>query len=568
MNKLLCAVTVAAFAVANVAQAATPIKAPPLTEVLKGISVKQVRSSASITVPIITWGGDIATLVTNGNSLTTKPGSSFAKDGLNITLRREDVFSTQVKNYLQGNSPYLRGTLGMIQQASDVLCKIDSTCPKVVYQMTWSAGGDALVVAPGIATVSDLKGKRIAVQAYGPHVDYLTKVLADGGLSTNDVTLVWMRDLTGTEETPAEALLAGKADAATVIIPDALALTSGGNVGTGAEGSIRGAKVLLSTKTANRIIADVYAVRADYLRDNPEKVQAFVHALMLGQESLQKIVRTKGSGYTKTFRFAAEALLDSPNAVPDAEGLYGDAEFVGFKGNVDFLTSNNYPRRFTVLEKETRSAFQGLGLVKGPSILAKGSLDFNSLRQGLANTDAVVESRFNPDAVANVVTRKQQQDTLEDGELFSFEIFFSPNQKEFSTDLYAADFEKVTQLAATYGGAIITVEGHADPLEWLRMKKNGESPVVLAQQKQSARNLSLARAAEVRKSVITYANSKSVSLNPDQFALVPHGISKPRNGICGSDPCAPKNEKEWRNNMRVLFRIIQIEAEASVFRPL
>ena len=52
----------------------------------------------------------------------------------------------------------------------------------------------------------------------------------------------------------------------TVIVPDALALTSNGTVGTGSEASVRGAKILLSTKTANRIIADVYAVRSDYFR--------------------------------------------------------------------------------------------------------------------------------------------------------------------------------------------------------------------------------------------------------------------------------------------------------------
>jgi len=559
---------IVAFAIAGVAQAATPIQAPALSTVLKGIVAQPVSNSASVTVPIITWGGDIATLVANGNSLTTKPASPFAQEGLSVTLRREDVFPTQVKNYLQGKSPYLRGTVGMIQQASDILCQHAATCPKVVYQMTWSAGGDALVVAPGIATVADLRGKRIAVQAYGPHVDYLTKVLADGGLSTRDVTLVWMRDLTGTEETPAEAMLAGKADAAAVIIPDALALTSGGNVGTGAEGSIRGAKILLSTKTANRIIADVYAVRSDYLQAHGNEVQGFVHALMVGQESLRAIASSKNTNYAKTFRFAAEALLDSPNAVPDTEGLYADAEFVGFKGNVDFLGSNAYPRRFAVLDNETRSAFQSLGLVSGASVLTAATMDFNALRRGLVHADAAAESRFNRDAVANVVTRKQQQDTLGEGELFSFEIFFSPNQKQFSTDLYAADFEKVTQLAATYGGAIITVEGHADPLEWLRMKKQGETTIVLAQQKQSARNLSLARAAEVRESVIAYAKAKRVNLNPDQFALVPHGISKPKSGVCGSDPCAPKNEKEWRDNMRVLFRIIQVEAEASVFKPL
>jgi len=50
--------------------------------------------------------------------------------------------------------------------------------------------------------------------------------------------------------------------------------------------------------------------------------------------------------------------------------------------------------------------------------------------------------------------------------------------------------------------------------------------------------------------------------------VVGHGIAKPRGGVCGEDPCAPKTEKEWRDNMRVEFRIIQVEAESGVFSPL
>ena len=74
-----------------------------------------------------------------------------------------------------------------------------------------------------------------------------------------------------------------------IIAPDGLMLTAGGKVGTGAEGSVKGAKILLTTKTASRVIADVYAVRKDYLDANRDKVQRFVHALMKGQEQLQDL---------------------------------------------------------------------------------------------------------------------------------------------------------------------------------------------------------------------------------------------------------------------------------------
>jgi hypothetical protein len=38
--------------------------------------------------------------------------------------------------------------------------------------------------------------------------------------------------------------------------------------------------------------------------------------------------------------------------------------------------------------------------------------------------------------------------------------------------------------------------------------------------------------------------------------------------MCGADPCPPESEEEWLSNMRVVFNIVQVEAEASVFTPL
>jgi ABC-type nitrate/sulfonate/bicarbonate transport system substrate-binding protein len=95
-------------------------------------------------------------------------------------------------------------------------------------------------------------------------------------------------------------LSGGDIDAAFVIIPDALALTSQGTVGTGAEDSVKGAKILLSTKTADRIISDIYAVRRDYFEKNREKVKGFVKAL-LKLKSRCVILFVKGSRRTRLF---------------------------------------------------------------------------------------------------------------------------------------------------------------------------------------------------------------------------------------------------------------------------
>ncbi len=546
------------------------IELKPLEQLIN-TPVGNVSNSPKLQVPIITWGGDMATIYGNGNQRSTAAGSIFSQHKLNFKLVREDVFLNQVKNYISGKTPYLRGTLGMINSAGNLLSKSNKTKPVIFYQMTWSAGGDALVVKQNIKKVSDLKGKTVALQAYGPHVDYLVRVLSDAGLTIKDIKIKWLADLTGTDNTPMAAFYEKDIDAAFVIIPDALALTSGGNVGTGSEDSVSGSRILMSTKTANRVIADVYAVRSDYYDTHKSEVHNFAKALMVSEEALSKLVANRSAElakYKKTMSAAAEILLDSPEAIADTEGLYADCEFVHFSGNVKFFTDNNYPRRIDKVSQEINKGLSQFGLIKGNNKLIKASINYNALKAGLSQTVDSNKSRFKKEKVSALITRKQQQNSLQDGELFSFEVYFKPNQKIFSADLYKNDFEKVVDLASTYGGAIISVEGHSDPMGYLRGKKKGQPSVVLGRIKQSAKNLSLSRSQAVRDEIITYARNKGISMDLGQFATVGHGIAQPNTGICGEDPCAPKNQSEWKSNMRVQFRIIQVEAESEVFISL
>jgi len=550
--------------IANGSYAASYIKSPPLDQVIK-TAVNDIKSDQAVRLPLITWGGDIATILANGNSdITIGSDSIFAKKKLKFKLVREDDFKKQIEAYLSGQSPFLRGTMGMINLAAEVLSRDPRTQPVIIYQMTWSSGGDCLVVKSGVNTAKDLKGKTIVLQAYGPHVDYLAKILKDAGLSMNDVNIRWVKDLTGTENSPAEAFYEKDIDAAFVIIPDGLMLTSNGAVGTGAEGSVKGAKILLSTKTANHIIADVYAVRSDYLKSNRAQVESFVHGLLLAEQQLKALLKNKENRmeiYSRMIKFSARVLLDSEQATADTEALFGDCNYVGFKGNVKFFTDAKWPRNMSRLTDEIQSSLITAGLLSKKISIEHAKWDYNALKAGLSGVDKVEAPRFKKDAVARVVAKKQALGTLDEGELFSFEINFKPNQKVFSEDLYAAQFKKVIELSSTYGGAIITVEGHSDPHKYNKLKTKNATSIVLRRTKQAAKNLSMNRALAVRESVIKSAKKNGVPIDESQFTVIGHGITQPKYP-------KPGTKKQWLENMRVVFRIIQIEAEESVFEPL
>ena len=172
----------------------------------------------------------------------------------------------------------------------------------------------------------------------------------------------------------------------------------------------------------------------------------------------------------------------------------------------------------------------------------------------------VEQSRFDADKVSTLVATMQRRQTLDEDYLFKTQIYFRPNQKEFSVSMYQEEFLQIIELAATYGGAIITIEGHSNPSGYQRKKEAGESDLVLRRIMQSAKNLSFARSNSVRDAVISYAENKGVTLDPAQFAVVGYGVENPRYP-------RPRTQKEFDENMRVDFRIIQVEAEEDVFVP-
>ncbi|MFN7973346.1 MAG: ABC transporter substrate-binding protein [Acidobacteriota bacterium] len=540
------------------------VEAQPLSKAIQA-GAKPV-AAGTLKLPVITWGADAVPILANGGP-TTQAGSPFANEKLNFEIFKEDDFTKQLQGYVEGRTPFLRGTLGMVNQAAELLGRSPGLEPVVIYQLSWSSGGDQMVVRPGVERPKDLQGKTIVLQRYGPHVDYLDRILKDAGLSFSDVTVKWVRELTipatksAAAVDPASAMRADAGVGAVMVItPDALALTSGGTVGTGAEDSVKGAKVLLTTKTADRVIADVYAVRRDWFDAHRAEVQAFAHALFLSEERLSGLMAEKAkrkAEYDKAMQACASILLGSPQATADVEGLLGDGTLVGYAGNVAFFGDTEV-RNFSRMTRDIQDALVKLNLLSKPVALAQAKWEYGDLAAGLKDTGGVAAPRFATSKVEQKLAERAKSNDQQ-GVLFEFEIRFQPNQSDFPTAQYAKDFERAVEMAATYGGAIVEIVGHSDPLQYLKQQKTGASPDVLKRVEQSNKNLSLSRANGVRDSILRYAREKGYTLDPSQFAVAGYGFSK---AVFPN----PQTEDQWRANMRVTFRVISVEAELTEFQ--
>ncbi|MCH2076075.1 MAG: ABC transporter substrate-binding protein [Rhodobacteraceae bacterium] len=553
--KMMRALTVALAALAGTAYAAPGDR---LAEVVSD-PVRDCAAGWNQNMPLIAWGADGVVAWANGGALSND-GGKLGAAGLPLELSVEDSFEAQLKAYLACETPYLRGTLGMLASAAPVT-EFDARTEQIVFFKHSFSAGDGIVAAEGIGRIGDLSGKRIAIQANGPHVDFVGRILADGGLSFSDVEIVWVADLTGDGDTPSAAITDGRADAAAVILPDARFLTSGGNVGTGAEGSIRGATILISTQEAASVIGDYIAVRADYFDANKDDIQRMVNVLFQAEEEMRAFMAQDGD--PRQQQMAALMAGDFLGGLPLEEGvfLWQDAITDGWAGNAKHFADATEARRYDVLLEEVNAALRGADRLEAPANLATAEWDYTALTGGLTDLDERQIAAFDPAAAAVAVQKLRRTGQLDANTKIDFEVFFEPDSTSFPVSLYAQDFEEILRLASTYSGAIITVEGHSDPLHFLRREKAGADNQELRAIRTSTQNLSLDRAIAVVEALSSYSGDIGVRMNRDQFTVDGVGISTPRHN-------PPATEAEWRENMRVVFRVLTVQAEATSFAPL
>jgi len=561
-------------------------------------------SNKTVQVPYIFWGGDIATFLANGD-LKTKQGSTYQQMGLDMQLVAGDDFVSQVRNYVSGKSPMLRGTMHMIGLAGEVLGADPRTKPVIVLQLSWSAG-DHIVAKKGVKNLNELKGKKIACQQGGPHVGLLYDSLAAAGLGLEDVQIVWTKDITGPDGPAVAFKNDASIDACCVVTPDMIGLTSGLDAtGTGAEGTVEGAHVVNSTVQMSRSIADVYAVRRDWYDANKEWVSKFVAGHLKATEQL--VAMRKAFGETGKMTKEYEQVLSMsqrifgkevlPTLEGDVHGLLLDCGFVGLPGQIAFFKQKSNASGFEEVMSRSINLATQWKYAKARAGFEPNDFDYKKLAQlgGIEYVEPTNVERFNPSAES---TEMFLGENLDANTIVSFSINFEPNEQTFSSDRYGAEFLRALKQASQFGNAAVVIRGHADPSKTLMdlikagiakgiIQQNGTQgnyryfmngkPLDLSRTKevvdlikngsfgggntdpavtmQAALSLSQARAEAVKKSLEKFAKDSGITVDLSQIVPVGAGIMEP---VIPK----PRNIDEAKENMRVEFRIVKVNPEA------
>jgi NitT/TauT family transport system substrate-binding protein len=505
------------------------VAASKLPEV-KGISSYKPMADRTVRLAINVWAGWGPIIYANNGF---KPGKAWKIPGgkdFKIELVLIDDPIAMRDAYAAGNLHVGWATLDMLPLFLEGLRKDSRVMPRVYQQVDWSNGGDGIVVRDTIKTLADVRGKTIALAQNSPSHYFVLNALLNAGVQPAEVDFKFTQDaFQAAAAFNADKRLAGVVSWA----PDIYNLEK-----------VKGNKMLVTTATANKLIADVWFARADFAKDNPDIMEGIARGIfdameeLKAQDAKQKVARLMAAGYS------------IPES--DALGMLGDAHATNYAENRDFFLNQNNPTNFERTWTTAYFLYKKINAVTEQTPFDQ-VMDFSIIQKlgsepKYSSQKNEYDIHFAPASAGSVQGEKNEILTK------TVVIHFFPNSWDVSKkitrnangkeveELYdpnvAFIVEEVGKLAGQFGAARIIIEGHSDG------SMRGQVPKSLVQE------LSLNRANSVKEAIVR----KFSSLQPNQFSTAGLGWDRP------ADPSDPENHAK---NRRVEIKVYPAEATAA-----
>ncbi len=497
-------------------------KLPPVTG---ASNYKWNKEDPTVVFPINVWIGWLPIVAANHGFAPNTESDFYKKYGFKVELKLIDDPMIARSAYTSGDSHILWGTLDMIALFAPELMKDSRTAPRVFQQIDWSNGGDGIVARSSIKTVADLKGKTIVYAQNSPSQYYLNTLLLSAGIQPREVN----SKFTATAFEASAAFVSDKTiDACVSWAPDIYNITD----------KVPDTWLLSSTQDASKVIADVWAARADFAKDHPECIAGLVEGIFTAMQRLENDEAYKESAC----QWIAEG-YGLP--VDDIKGMLQDAHSTNFAENKQFILNANNASNFERTWQRINFVYQELGKIEKPVPFDK-VMDF-SVIQGLekagkfADQQDVYTATFAPSDWGKVAESPILTQTIR--------IHFFPNSanlQETARDdtgnpikgkLYDPSIpdtlERVGTLSGQFDRAVIKVTGHTDS------SMKGQVP------EERVQKLSEERAQAVMQALVD-----KFKFDKDKFQCEGKGWSQP------ADPNEPMNQAM---NRRVEIQVFPLE---------
>jgi len=468
-----------------------------LPKVTGAAGYKALGKTRTVRIGIGTWPGFAPIVFANKG---TKPKEVWkdAKGGeFLVELVVVDDSVKMTDQIAAGELHASWSTVDMLPLLMARLMRDPRAMPRVVQQIDWSNGGDAIVARDPVKTVADLKGKTVVLAQSSPAQYMLFSSLLDAGLQPSEVTTLFARDPFIAQA----AYTSARHPALVTWAPMVYDVTKPGMP----------SKAVLTSSTDNELIAHVWFARADFARDQPEIVEALVRGFLDAARELD--------GDDK--RAKAAQMLDTALKLPagTTAQIANDAHWTGFADNKRFLLDRNNPARFERTYVAAVELFKALKVVNDvpkfdqivdPTVLRK--LD----KEPRYSTQT---SNYEVHHVPVIALREEKGVIIK-----TFRVAFAPSSSDVAAKIppgkdggaerpYDPDadatLETVARIALQQKGSIVKISGYADAS--LKGKVD----------EQQVRDLTQSRAYAVRELLGKY------KIDPERFSPLAGGWDKP-----------------------------------------
>src|SRR5436309_3565831 len=132
---------------------------------------------------------------------------------------------------------------------------------------------------------------------------------------------------------------------------------------------VPGTRLVVTTGSANHLIADVWAVRNDFYRDRPDIVANLMRGIFEGMDKVRKDVPAAAQILSKAYNIPVE---DCQNMIGKDGGVAeGDAHLTNYRENANFFLDPMNPSNFEIVWNRASTIYKSLGAIDAPVPPAK-----------------------------------------------------------------------------------------------------------------------------------------------------------------------------------------------------
>lgn len=423
-------------------------------------------------IPLDTWGGYAALFAANGGAKPNRDSAFYRSHRFAVELVPEESAQAQLDGFAAGRWPVIWSGMDGLPLLYDALKADRRVVPQAIGLFDWSVGGDGILVREFVKQGRDLEGKTILTSSPAPYSFFLLWYLAQLGIDPRAVKVVHVDDGPEALETFRDNPGIAAWVTWTPFLTDA--------VDEGSEGYVKGTRLLITSKDANQLIADVFVARNDFAREKPELVAGLVAGIFEGVDLLAK-------DPAPAYRAMAE-FYKLPGGVSEAKGMLDEVHLATFPESRMFFDPEN-PIGAHKLFYLAQEYYKLLGALPGDAsyeadrAVARTGIDA-AAKSGRFDAQAnTIQDSFNRDAALDINDLENQRTVLAN----DVRLYFEAQQLKFDPDSTQAEIRENMRLLARVaeqteflGTTVLKLIGHLDTSKMEEFRSQGATAFVEA----------------------------------------------------------------------------------------